>query len=106
MFLPLALTVCLCQPPTSLRIGVPWATRTETATASSTATSTALPPTAVIVPTDTLTPTLPEPTAAPPPLMVVDIHPRNGGMQSQIHAEATKAAGLGLVPFVEFDASW
>lgn len=38
--------------------------------------------------------------------MNVRIAPIKGPLEEQLAAEAQKAAGLGLMPVVEFDATW
>ena len=37
---------------------------------------------------------------------VVQLHPRDGDLMTQINAELQKATVLGQQPIVEFDASW
>jgi hypothetical protein len=75
------------------------------------------PPTATPVPTVTpspeptftATPTLP-PTAtatpALPKMIKVKILPFYGKLDEQLAAEAQKATELGMIPVIEFDATW
>ena len=61
-------------------------------------------------PTFTLVPTatVPARTATPTPIgfTSVSILPFNGKLPDQLAAEARKAAALGQIPVIEFDASW
>jgi uncharacterized RDD family membrane protein YckC len=69
---------------------------TDTVTPSATSTATAIP----FTETPTITPT-PAPT-----FVMVRVKSRDGEFADLLYAEAQKAANLGLLPVIEFDATW
>lgn len=71
------------------------------------------PPTAISEDTSpTSAPDVPTPEleatafAANPDFTLVRIYPKDGDLQTQLAAQAKKAAALGQTPFLEFDATW
>ncbi len=44
--------------------------------------------------------------AAPPGLITVALDPKDGSLKEQLLSHAQKAAEMGMLPVVEFDATW
>ena len=84
-------------------IGTPTTVLTEMPTATATH-----PPMATSSPTESPKTVAPTKTQTPEPVGFVEVrlHPYNGELPGQLTTQAKKALAQGLMPVVEFDASW
>jgi hypothetical protein len=86
-------------------LGAPTAMPTETPTATATRppTATSSPEESTEVPTE-----VPTETQTPGPIGFADVrlHPYNGELPAQLADQTKKALAQGLMPVVEFDATW